>query len=191
MRELDVALHGVDLADKAGERGARCEARDDEEFVIVENIHEAGSLVSGGGPELGLYVEVPCKGRGHDADDGVGLRIEIDGFADDVRDRRRSGASRKSWKGWRWRRGGLVVGSEEVAAERGRDAEDAEEIPGYPRGGDRLRQLAAAGGDVVALPGRNEGHLRGGLWVARCHSWNTPPATGSQGVGLLLTVSLS
>ena len=38
MRELDAALHGVDLADEAGERGARCEARDDEEFVIVEDI---------------------------------------------------------------------------------------------------------------------------------------------------------
>ena len=62
MRELDVALHGVDLADEAGERGAGCEARDDEKFVIAEDIHEAGSFVSGGGPELGLWVGIG-KGR--------------------------------------------------------------------------------------------------------------------------------
>ena len=86
--------------------------------------------------------------------------------------------------------GGLIVGGEEVAAERGCDAEDAEEIPGDPGGGDRLRQLTAAGGDVVALPGGDEGHLR------RCLGGALPfleyaGGDGIQGVGLWLMDSLS
>ncbi len=44
MRELDVALHGIDLADETSEGGAGREARDDEEFVIVEDIHESREL---------------------------------------------------------------------------------------------------------------------------------------------------
>ena len=72
MRELDMPLNGVNLMDEAGERGTRGEAGDDQELVVLEHVHEGGRFMAGGGPELCLRVEVPGKGRGHDADDGVG-----------------------------------------------------------------------------------------------------------------------
>jgi hypothetical protein len=161
MRELDAALDGVNLIDEASERGAGHEAGGDEELVIVEGAHEPRlGFMRDGRPELHPLTWI-CERRWHDADDRVLVCVEPDGFADDGRIGGEAALPEGVREDGGGLRGGLIVRDEEVAAKRGGDAEDAEEIRGDPGSADGFRQLGAAGGDIVALPGRDEGQLRG------------------------------
>lgn len=116
-----------------GEGDAGLEAGDGGDFVITVVGEEIGRVGSGEieGDRIGeTELEGGKEGRGHDADDLVGLAIEANGAGEDVgvggkaglpefvaEDDHRSGA------------GGVFAGRE-VAAEEGGDAECGEEVGG-------------------------------------------------------------
>ncbi len=160
MIQLDLLLHDIQLAKEAGECSAGPETRDGPERVVLKCGHQrVGTFVARRSPELSLGIR-KCKGRRHHAKDGVGFGIEQDRLADDGWIGAKTALPKCVREDDGGRRRGLIVRGEEVAAERGHDAEDAEEVPGDPPSVNGLRQLSAAGRHVVGLPRTNERHIR-------------------------------
>ena len=157
----DVGDEGVHFGLRAWRGDAFFEAYDGEDVFVGAGVEPAEAVERGfvghGDEEVGLgNFFGAVEAFGGDADDGVGMFVDADGFADDVRvggeitfpgGEGEDGGFRGAWM--------IVIGAIEEAAEEGLDADDFEVLPadfGAPDGagdavGFEAKVLDFEGGD--------------------------------------------
>lgn len=159
-----VALVGVRMGE--GDLGFEivesllCGFRGDAGFEAGEDAHVAALEVVGRGgshrrwhPDLGLGRVV--EGGWHDAEDGVGLAVEGDGFADDGAVRVEGSAPEMIAEEGDGRTAGAIFLIGVEAAELRGDAENAEITGGDSVADEELRRALAGEGDFVIPGGRH------------------------------------